>query len=96
MDDAAFSPACSFAFRVDMPATGGFKKNRTAGPESAVVCYFSFVLRPRFYYRNCTSRVAAGKAKLFGSRAVPKALKKTRKIYIFRLSGGGGFPAKIF
>ena len=38
---------------------------RTAGPESAVFCYFSFVLRPRFYYRNCTPRVAAGKAKQY-------------------------------
>ena len=28
-------------------------------------CYFSFVLRPRFYYRNCTPRVAAGKAKQY-------------------------------
>ena len=39
--------------------------NRAAGPESAVFCYFSFVLRPRFYYRNCTPRVAAGKAKQY-------------------------------
>ena len=40
--------------------------------------------------------MAAGKAKQYLDLEWYQKKKKTRNIYIFRLSGGGGFPAKIF
>ena len=45
------------------PTTG--KKTERQALRVQLFCYFSLVFRPRFYYRNCTPRVAAGKAKQY-------------------------------